>query len=36
MAIGKELTPDWINIVTSPNIATLITNAKTIIPKILT
>jgi hypothetical protein len=36
MAIGKELTPDWVDIVTSPNIATLITKAKTIIPKILT
>jgi hypothetical protein len=36
MAIGKELTPFWTDIVTSPNIATLITKTKTIIPKLLT
>ena len=36
MAIGKELTPNFTDIATSPNIATLITKAKTIIPKLLT
>jgi hypothetical protein len=35
MAIGKELTPNWGDIVASPNTAALITKAKTIIPKIL-
>jgi hypothetical protein len=35
MAIGKDLTPNWADIVSSPNLATLITKAKTIIPKIL-
>jgi hypothetical protein len=36
MAIGKELTPNFTDIATSHNIATLITKAKTIIPKLLT
>jgi hypothetical protein len=35
MAIGKELTPNWTDIVSSPNLATLITKTKTIIPKLL-
>ena len=36
MAIGKELTPSWTDIVSSPNLASLITKAKTIIPQLLT
>lgn len=36
IAIGKELTPNFMDIATSPNLATLITKAKTIIPKLLT
>jgi hypothetical protein len=36
MAIGKQLTPSWTDIVSNPNIASLITKAKIIIPKLLT
>jgi hypothetical protein len=36
MAIGKQLTPNWIDIASNPNIASLITKAKTIIPQLLT
>lgn len=35
MAMGKELTPDWMDIVTSPNIDQLIIKAKIIIEKLL-
>ena len=36
MAIGKELTPSWTDIVSIPNLESLITKAKTIIPQLLT